>query len=380
MKREEFKFLKKAIYLDHAAGSLKPKSVIKAGVEFYENYSINPHSIDSEKGVWLVNKIKDAREATAKFSNAKPEDVVFTSGTTDSLNRIARMLELEISEGDEILLNTLNHASNVIPWIELSKRTGAKLTWANKMIEGITPKTKIMAFAEMNNTVEDAKDMESIYKVAKEKGIYVINDAAQSITHKKVNFEHADFTVYSSNKLYGPTGIGIMLISKELQDKLPNVVFGGGSNATFSKDDWIPHSGIHGRESGTPNTAGILMHLAAIEFMNEIGWEEIQKHEQEVAEYAYEQLSKVEGIAFASEKGDKNIIFNIRNINSQDIVSFLGHRDIILRAGQHCVRLIQERTGSPSWIRASIGLYSEKEDFDKLIEQINKGGDFLDFI
>ncbi len=380
MNRKDFKFLEDSIYLDSSAGALKPRQVIEAGINFYENYSINPHSVDSKKGVWLSEKIKEIRKTTAEFSNASPEEIIFTSGTTEGLNRIADMLTAKLKSGDEIIVTSLNHAANVIVWIELAKKTGAKLVWSETIFDAITDNTKLIALAEVNNTIEVERDMEEIYKVANAKNILVVNDAAQSISHKPVNSKWADFTVYSSNKLYGPTGFGVLIMSTKLQKELPLVRFGGGANATFSKESWIPHEGFAAREPGTPNTAGILMHGAALDYINEIGMENIIKYEDEIAEYGHDQIASIKDVKIASKRGDKNIIFNIGNLNSQDIVSYLGHRGIILRAGQHCVRLIQEATGEPSWMRASIGLYTEKSDFDKMVEEIKNGGDFLDFI
>ncbi|TCG10430.1 aminotransferase class V-fold PLP-dependent enzyme [Mycoplasma todarodis] len=380
MNRKDFKFLEETIYLDSSAGALKPRQVIDAGVNFYENYSINPHSVDSKKGVWLSQRIQEIRKATAAFSNASYDEVIFTSGTTDGLNRIADMLIHKLKKDDEIIVTSLNHAANVIVWIELAKKTGAKLIWSETIFDAINEKTKLIALAEVNNTIEVERDMEEIYSVANKQGVLVVNDAAQSISHKPVNSKWADFTVYSSNKLYGPTGFGVMIMSTKLQKELPLVRFGGGANATFSRESWIPHEGFASREPGTPNTAAILMHGAALDYINSIGMENIMKHEDEIAKYAYDKISTIEDVKFASKRGDKNIIFNIGNLNSQDIVSYLGHRNIILRAGQHCVRLIQEATGEPSWMRASIGLYTNKTDIDKMVEEIKNGGDFLDFI
>ncbi len=380
MNKKDFKMLEEVIYLDSAAAALKPPMVIDAGINFYENYSLNPHSIDSKKGVWLLNQINETRKLTAEFSNASYDEVIFTSGTTDGLNIIADMLISKINKDDEIIITPLNHASNAIVWIELAKKTGAQLIWSEDVINSITSKTKLIALAEVNNTVENKKDMKLIHKVASKQNILIVNDAAQAIAHKFVDSKLSDFTVYSSSKLYGPTGFGVLIMSTKLQEELPLVRFGGGANATFTQTNWIPHKGFASREPGTPNTAGILMHGAAIKYINSIGIKNIEEHETKIANYGYDRLAKIRDIRFASKRGDKNIIFNIGNINSQDIVSHLGHKDIILRAGQHCVRLIKETTGEHSWIRASIGMYNEKEDFDKLAFEIENGGDFLDFI
>ncbi|MCP4337202.1 MAG: cysteine desulfurase [Mycoplasma sp.] len=380
MNRKDFELLKNVVYLDHSASALKPNQVIEAGVEFYKKFPINPHSIDSKLGSMLYTKIKNIRNEVAKLNNVKSEEVIFTSGTTDGINQIANMFENNIKKDEEIVLNYLNHSSNVIPWMELAKKTGAKIIWTNNPIEVINEKTKIVAISEINNTIGEINYISKIYKLTQKYKAYLINDAAQTITHKKVDAQLSDFVVWSANKLYGPTGTGVLIMKEKTQKEFPIVRFGGGAISTYNLKDWIPKELFYSREPGTPNTSGIIMLGAALEYINKIGLKKIWDHEKDVAIYAYEKLSELENIKWVSKKGNTNLVFNIGNFNSQDVVSYLGHNNIIARAGQHCVKILKEITGSSSWIRVSIGLYNEKKDIDKLFETIKKGGDFLEFI
>ncbi len=380
MNRKDFKLLETEIYLDHSSGALKPKSVIQAGVDFYSNYPINPHSIDSKLGSIVHQKIKNVRKMVAKLNNVDEKEVIFTSGTTDGLNQIANMMETQLNKGDEIVLNYLNHASNVIPWLEVAKKTGAKIIWTDNPLKAINANTKIVSVSEMNNTIGGESNIAEIYKLTQKQKAFLINDAAQSISHKMVDGSTADFTVWSANKLYGPTGTGVMIINKKIQDKMNVVRYGGGAIAEYNLKDWTRKDGYHALEPGTPNTSGIIMLGAAIEYINNIGFEKIWNHERELSKYAFKRLSELENIIWASKPGEANLVFNIEGSNSQDVVSYLGHKGVMARAGQHCVKIIKQITGQNSWIRVSLGLYNEKSDIDKLVELLKQGGDFLDFI
>ncbi len=380
MNRKDFKLLVNSIYLDHSASSLKPQEVIDAGVDFYENYPINPHSLDSKLGVKLLARLNEIRQKVSKFNNVKPTEVIFTSGTTDGLNKIARMFDDKLGFEDEILISYLNHGSNVVVWMELAKRTGAKLKWSKNILEDITKKTKVVAIAQENNTIQQEINLPLIYKKIKKFNGYLINDAAQAIAHESVDGQLADFTVWSANKLYGPTGSGVMLMKESTQKEFPIVYFGGGSTADYSEKEWIAKKGFNGREAGTPNTAGIIMMGAALDYINKIGLEKIHQHEKEIALYAFDKISQLKNVVIISKRGENNLVFNVKGYNSQDVVSYLGHNGVILRAGQHCVKNIKKITGDDSWIRASFGLYNDKSDFDKLYELLETGGDFIDFI
>ncbi len=378
MKREDFKFLKKAIYLDSAAGTLKPNNSISELVSFYNDFPINPHSIDSAIGFKLREKIDNCRKLIAELVGSGMENVIFTSGTTDSLNRVAEMMTNKLSQGDEILLSNLNHSSNVVPWLELAKKTKAKVIFSNNVIDDISSKTKIVSISQMDNTIGETVDIERIHNLSKKKHFFLINDAAQAISHQKVNSALADFTVFSANKLYGPTGLGFLVI-RNIESYKP-VRFGGGANVSYNNNSWVPKNGVEAFEAGTPNTAGIVMMNKTMEYINSIGLINIWDYEKEISIYAYDKLSGIKGIELISPKGSPILLFNIKGFHSQDVVSSLGHKNIILRSGEHCVRTLEKVTGKNAWIRISLALYNDKDDIDKVFEEIKNGGDFLEFI
>ena len=379
--KKDFKFLENHIYLDSGAGSIKPKQVIDAIVDFYNNFPINIHSPNSAAGVVVMKKVIDTREKVAKLLDAKAEEVIFTSGTTDGMNRIANMLKDVLKEGDEIALTRYNHSSNTIVWLELAKATGAKIKVAEDIQDIINNKTKIVALAQVNNTIDKHVNMDDIYSKAKSVGAIVVNDAAQAILHEKVSLNNSDVIVFSGNKLYGPTGSGALVIKSSLLNELKPRYYGGGAVAKVNEDlTWVPKNSFWGYEAGTVNTAAIVGLGAAIDYFNELKANGLFEYETEIANYAHDQISKIKDIIVYSQRGDKAILFNIGKFNAQDIVSYLGHKNIILRSGNHCAKMLHDNGGDFSSIRVSLGAYNTKEDIDKLVEAINNGGDFLDFI
>ncbi len=378
MNREKFALLKNVVYLDSAAAALKPTEVIDAINDFYTNYPISNHSSDSRLGVLVEQKISESRKLVADLVGAASEEVIFTSGTTDSLNKIALMLESKINEGDEILLSHLNHSSNVIPWMEVARRKKAKIIYSTDLLSDINGKTKIIAYAQTNNTLDEKYDPKAIFAKAKQVNALVVNDAAQAIIHSGVLLSEADVIVFSGNKLYGPTGIGALIVRKKLLDTLEPVTYGGGSVSEINDDSWIKKDGVDKYEPGTLHTAGIIGLGAAIKYKNALG--DVWMHEKQIADYAFDKLQEVNGIRIYSNRGDLVILFNIGEFSSQDVVSHLGHKDIILRAGEHCARATSDSLGFKSSIRLSIGHYNNKDDIDKMIDVLKNGGDFLEFI
>lgn len=368
--------LKDTIYLDTAAGALKPKCVVDAISEFYLQYPINPHAIDSKKGVIVHKKIIEARQIVADLIHAKPEEVIFTTGATDSLNKISRMLDPFVKEGDEILLSNDNHSSNVLVWIELAKRTGAKIKYTNNLLEDINKNTKVVAYAQMNNTFKSKNTLpKQLFEKTREVGAFLINDAPQAVLHEKVEIKYADAIGISSNKLYGPTGSGALIVKKELLDKLSPVQFGGGIFSSYSDTDWVPKESVAQFEAGTVNTAGIIGMAAGIKFFNE----HKDKHDdRELVEYAYNEISKIDKAIMLSEPTDAIVIFNMKGHSPQDVVSYLGNRDIIIRGGRMCARKAFETRGQTDAIRVTFGFYNDKSDIDALVDTIKKGGDFID--
>lgn len=369
----------KVVFLDSAAGHLKPKSVVEAISNFYHFYPINPHSIDSALGVEVAKKIDLAREKVADLVFAKKQEVIFTSGTTDGLNKISLMLESILTPNKKIVLSPYNHSSNILPFMELAKKIKARVIFSKSIANDIDKDTILVSYAQTNNTINVDLNMQDIFTKAKSVGALVINDAAQAIAHEKVSLEYSDVIVFSGNKLYGPTGIGALIVKDELLKKLKPAFLGGGMVAKMDKSSYITKEGVSKFEAGTPNTAGIIGLLVAIDFLNS-NIKQIQETEKELALYAYKKLQEIEGIKIYSKLGDLIIHFNIKEFAAQDVVSFLGHKNIILRAGAHCAHLLESQINTASSIRLSIASYNNHSDIERLVEAIKKGGDFLDFI
>lgn len=380
MKRCDFKLLRTHTYLDSAAASLKPKQVVKAISKFYHYYSINPHSPESKTGVKIMQTIDATRKGVAKLLDCEADEVIFTSGTTDSLNKAAQMLAPLLKKGDQILLSPTNHASALVPFFVLAQKTGAKIIQHLDLLSKINERTKVIVLAQFDNTINNNVDIVKLYAQAKKYDAIVINDAAQAIAHTKVSLRQSDIIAFSANKFYGPTGIGVLAIKKHLLVQLKPVTFGGGATAKIVKNKWYGKGYIGDFEPGTPHTAGIFGLHAALKYLNKQNMKVLATKEKDLAHYAYEKLQTITNLKIYSLKGDLNILFNVGKYNAQDVVSYLGHHNVILRSGNHCAYLINDIISANSSIRLSISAYNNKKDIDKTVKLIKKGGDFLGFI
>ena len=228
MNRKDFPFLEKYVFLDSGGGALKPRQVVEAVSDFYLNNPINTHSADSPIGQKVIKDVNNARNLVAELIGASSDEIIFTSGTTDSLNKISQMFKTFLKKDDEILLSIFNHTSNVVVWQTVAEQTGAKIVFSQNLIEDITPKTKIVSYAQVNNTINKNIDITRLYKETKKMGAVLVNDAAQAILHGDVSLHDSDVVVFSGNKLYGPTGVGVLAVRKELLSFLKPVTFGGG--------------------------------------------------------------------------------------------------------------------------------------------------------
>lgn len=380
--KKDFKYLQDGkIYLDTGAGALKPDCVVDVIKDFYYNSPINSHSSNSIDGIKVIKKIQETRDLIGELCDCSSDEVVFTSGTTDSLNRVALMLRNHINAGDEIIVTKLNHSSQLVPWLDIANEKGARIVVSENILNDINDKTKVVAFAQQNNTVYQKQDMEAIYKKAKSVGAYVVNDAAQAIIHEKVSLKNADFIAFSGNKLYGPTGIGALIIAKENMKDIEPKFFGGGATSKINDDlTWVTKTQALAYEVGTLNAAGIFGLNEAIKYFNKLVKDGLMEHEHTLVAYAYDELMKLENIDMISQRGDQNILFNIGKFSSQDVVSYLGHKNIVLRSGNHCAKLSRRFNHDLDAIRLSIGAYNSKEDIDIAVNAIKNGGDFLDFI
>lgn len=385
MNREDFPMLNgDIIYLDNGATSLKPKCVIDKTLEYYEKYSANAHRGDYDISFKVDVEYENAREEVKNFINAKSkEEIVFTSGTTDSLNMIATGFFGNLLEpGDEILITTSEHASNVMPWFRLCKDNGAVVNFIplddslhvtiDNVKKSITPNTKVIALSGITNVVGDIRPIKEITKLAHEHDIFVVVDGAQSVPHIKTDVQDLDidFLAFSGHKMLGPTGVGVLYGKKELLEELEPVNLGGGMNESFDTVDTMYYKELPTRlEAGTPNIAGVIGLGEAIRYINKIGIEKIHERELHLRDYLIEKLMPLNHIDIINLEADSGIVaFNINGIFSQDVAYFLNKYNICVRAGNHCAKILKNATGVTNSLRVSLYFYNTEKEIDELVE------------
>ena len=385
MNREDFPMLKQdIIYLDNGATSLKPKCVIDKMTDYYENYSANAHRGDYDISYKVDLEYENAREEIRKFINAKhKEEIVFTSGSTDSLNMIASGFIANLIEADdEILITTSEHASNVLPWFRLAKDYGCRVNFIpldenlhvtqENVKKSITSKTKVIALAGITNVVGDIRPIKEITKLAHENDIFVIVDGAQSVPHIKTDVQDLDidFLVFSGHKMLGPTGIGVLYGKKELLEYLEPINLGGGMNESFDSVDAVYLKGLPTRlEAGTPNIAGAIGLGEAVRYINHIGIEKIHEREVALREYLIDKLVLIPHVDIINLEADSGVVaFNVDGIFSQDVAYYLNKYNVCVRAGNHCAKILKNATGVTNTLRVSLYFYNTEKEIDELVE------------
>ena len=392
MNREDFPMLNKneIIYFDNGATTLKPQPVIDAVVDYYTNYTANAHRGDYKNSLKVDDNYEGVRKKVKKFINAKEtSEIAFTSGTTDSMNLIAfGYFKNILQKDDEVLITESEHASNILPWFILAKEIGIKVKYIplskkNEVIienveKAITPKTKVISLAQITNVIGDIRPIQEISSIAHKKNIYVVVDAAQSIAHTKVDVQKLDidFLAFSAHKIYGPTGVGVIYGKFNLLDKLIPRNYGGGMNATFTTDGYLELREIPVRlEAGTPNIAGVIGLGAAIDYVNNIGIDNIKEYEHMLKRYLVSKLKKLDFIEIYNEFNSGSIVaFNIKNVFSQDTAVYLDKYNICVRAGNHCAKILNNVFNVNNTCRISLSFYNTKEEIDKLIEVLKNSG------
>ena len=388
MNREDFNILNSdIIYFDNAATSLKPKKVVDSIMDYYNNYSANAHRGDYDISLKVDLEIEKTRENIKKFINSKSRDeIVFTSGTTDSINKIVfGYYKYILKENDEVILTKAEHASNLLPWFELSEELNLKIKYIDldkdykididNLNKIITDKTKVISIAYITNVVGDIRPIKEISKICKENNISLLIDGAQAIPHIKIDVQDLDidFLTFSGHKIYGPTGIGVLYGKMELLNSFHPIIFGGGMNATFNSDgkriyDEVPLL----LEAGTPNIAGIIGLNAAINYINSIGIENIIKYENDLRTYAINKLESVKDIIIYNRNSESSIItINIKDIFAQDLAIYLNKYKICVRSGNHCAKILKEELNIKNTVRISLAFYNTKEEIDYLVKVLN---------
>ncbi|MFR7592368.1 MAG: aminotransferase class V-fold PLP-dependent enzyme [Longibaculum sp.] len=381
------------IYLDNGATTLKPQVVIDSVCSYLSHYSGNAHRGDYDLSHEVDEQYEAAREAVQKFIHAKKkEEIVFTSGSTDSLNMIAYGYgKTHLHENDEILLTVAEHASNTLPWFDVASEVGAvvnyieldemgRLTLEN-VIKAITDQTKIIAIAQVTNVLGFDAPLQEICAYAHERGIIVVVDGAQSVPHQVTDVQKTDidFLAFSGHKMCGPTGVGVMYGKYELLCETKPTRLGGGSNSRYNSCGVVTlKNPPYKFEAGTPNIEGVVGLGAAVNYLSKIGMENIHAYEKELRDYCIAKMKALDNVEIYNEKSHGAIAFNIKGVFSQDAASLFNTYGIAVRAGQHCAKILDEFLHVSTTLRASFYFYNTKEEIDQFIEVCKKGDDFLD--
>ena len=378
------------IYLDSGATALKPKCVLDKMNEYYSSYGVNIHRGVYSLSYQATDEYDKARQIVAEFINSDFKEVVFTKNVSDALNKICLMLEHKLSNDDEVITSELEHHSSVLPWMKACERTNAKLRYVPLNEEGritvenfkkvLTNKTKIVALTLVSNVMGYLTPIKEIIDLAHEQGAIVIVDAAQAIQHFSLDVKqlNCDFLAFSGHKAMGPTGIGVFYGKKKILKELQPIDFGGDMNEEVDLFN-VEIKDIPFRfETGTPPIAEAIGLGKALEFIKEIGLDNIQKHEKELHSYALTKLSDIEGITIYNKTSDVGIIsFNVDGVHPHDAATFFDEANICLRAGHHCAQLITKWLKCVGTLRASIYIYNTYEDIDKFVEVVKQTADFF---
>lgn len=383
----------KLVYFDSAATSLKPTCVIKAMEEYYTSYTSNVHRGDYDLAALTDKNYEGTRKVVADFINCKVSEVVFTSGTTAAINLVAFGYVLKyLDKDDEIIINEAEHASNILPWYEVAKRKEAKVVFAPLNDEGkvtlenikkvVTSKTKFISIAYVSNVLGVANEVKEIIAFAHQNNIVVFVDAAQAAPHKKVDVKEldCDFLAFSAHKMCGPTGIGVLYGKYEMLDKTDSLLLGGGMNAKFDNcQNVLLKKPPYKFEGGTPAIAEVIGFKKAIEYLSDIGMDNIEQYEKELKQYAINKLNGLDNVIVYNANNDSGIItFNIKDVFCQDAGTFFNSKGIAVRSGHHCAKLLPNHLHVIGTVRASLYFYNTKEEIDEFVEVCKHGGDFLD--
>ena len=396
--REDFPILSKKInntdliYFDNAATSQTPIQVINAISDYYKNYNSNIHRGLHSLSVDATNKYEETRSKVREhFGIANNHEIIFTSGTTHGINIISSGLEKTISSNDELIVSEMEHHSNIVPWQMLCEKTGAKLKVIPINDNGtlnmeeykslLTPNVKFVFVNHVSNTLGTVNPIKEIIDLAHANKSQVLVDGAQGAAHLKINLSELDidFYVASAHKLCGPTGVGFLYGKSDLLNSLPPYQGGGEmiSNVTFNQTEYadLPHK----FEAGTPNIAGVIAFGVALDYMNSIGFENIDSYERSLLDYATENLRQIENIKIYGDIDEKIsvISFNISNHHPSDVGSILDQFGIAVRTGQHCTQPIMDHFKIPGTVRASFSFYNTKSEIDLFIDAVKKAAKML---
>lgn len=382
------------VYLDNAATTQKPTQVLEAIAAYYEKDNANVHRGVHTLAERATAAYEAARERVCSFIHAaSTKEVLFTRGTTTGLNWVARYAESVLQPGDEVLISVMEHHSNIIPWQEACKKTGARLIYAylkDGMLDladfrsKLTEKTRFVALAHVSNVLGVVNPIKEIAELVHQANALLVVDGAQSVPHMKIDVQDldVDFFAFSGHKMLGPTGIGVLYGKEELLEQMSPVEFGGEmidfvyeQEATWKELPWK-------FEAGTPNIVGAIGLAAAIDYLDKIGMETVHQYEQELIAYVFPKLQAVEGLTiYGSEDLAQRsgvISFNLAGLHPHDVATALDYEGVAVRAGHHCAQPLLSYLGVAATVRASFYMYNTKADCDKLVEALQKTKEFFD--
>lgn len=388
MHREDFPMLEQdIIYLDNGATTLKPKIMVESVTDYYNNYSANAHRGDYDISLKVDTKYEETRELVKNLINAKSsKEIIFTSGATDSLNKIIfGYFKNILKSNDEVLITKSEHASNVLPWFELADEINLKVSYIpldenrkltmDNFMNSITDKTKVVSIAHISNVVGDIRPLKEIIQYCHERDILVVVDGAQSVAHIPVDVQDldVDFLAFSAHKMCGPTGVGVLYGKEQLLINIRPIIFGGGMNASFTHDGIREYKELpYLLEAGTQNIAGVIAFGSVINYLTNIGLKNIKEYEENLRKYAIDKLKSVKDIIIYNENSESGIItFNIKDIFSQDLAIYLNKYNICVRAGNHCAKILKDDLGIKTTCRISLYFYNTKEEIDYLVNVLN---------
>jgi len=381
-------------YLDNASTTQKPQQVIDRISDFYKNENANIHRGIYDLSMNASNEYEAVRAKVAKFIGAaSPKNIIYTKGTTDAINLVAQSyLENRLSKGDEVLISAMEHHANLIPWQQLCQKKGATLKvipinndgeiLLHEFKEAISLQTKFMAITHISNTLGTINKVRRMCHMAKEIGIPVLIDGAQSIAHLPIDVQDldCDFFVFSGHKIFGPTGIGVLYAKEYVIKKMKPNQFGGGSikNVAFEQTTFSEAPSVF--ESGTPNIAGVMGLGAAIDFIAQFDKNEIADYVHELGRYARIQLATIEGLKIigTAENYSGIVSFNLGTIHAHDVATFLNEENIAVRAGHHCTQPLMDIFEVPATVRVSFTIYNTKKEIDRLVVALKKIKQFFE--
>ncbi len=379
---------KPLVYLDNAATTQKPRSVIEAVQHYYAGENANIHRGIHQLSHAATKKYENVRDKIKNFVHAeKTEEIVFVRGATEAINLVAQTYgRSQVGEGDEILVSHMEHHSNIVPWQMLCEKKGAVLKVipindAGEIIleeyeELISPRTKIVSVTHMSNALGTINPIKEIIKTAHDKGVPVLVDGAQAVSHMSVDVQDldCDFYVFSAHKMFGPTGIGVLYGKKELMEKMPPYQGGGDMilSVTFEKTKY--HDLPHKFEAGTPAIASVMGLGAAVDYIHNVGLDNVAKYEEELLHYATEKLLKIPHLRMIGTSQNKAgvLSFVMEGIHPHDVGTILDKEGIAVRAGHHCAQPVMDRFQVPATSRASLALYNTRKEIDLLAQGLLK--------